>query len=419
MSMRAVCRVTLAAVALLTLNAENKEKAVSKEPASDDASSAQDSSGAPNQTPDKVQVPSNQPKFSVTPYGRVELDVTYSSRGTNPLDPRQFNGYSTAAGPEPTSSATFNPRFSVLGLVSNYQRGDQNIEGRVEVDFYSTDSANLITPRLRLAFIAWSRQDTKITAGMDWLPVVQLLPDIMDFSIMGYGGDLWQRIPQVTLRQKFGKRWEALGTVYRFERGFTLQPQPGVSDPFTDPVKMPYIGARLAYQKWGMGGGGLVAVSGAYRQFTQAASSGPSIKSDLIGAEFAVPLSPKLKVLGKWAHGQGLGDEYFRFGQAYNATLGNLPIRTSTGFAELSYGPIRRWAFSAGYGLDNPVGKDLRGISNNDLNYRRNQREYVNAIVTVLDNLKFALELNYLQTSWTGGAHDSAYQPMASVFYTF
>ncbi len=417
MSMRSGRRFTLAAVALLALtnlNAENKEKAVSKDAPATDAADQN-----PDQTPDKVQPPINQPKFSVTPYGRVELDITYSSRGTNPLDPRQFNGYSTAAGPEPTSSSTFNPRFSVLGLVSNYQRGDQNIEGRVEVDFYSTDSANLITPRLRLAYIAWSRQDTKVTAGMDWLPVAQLLPDIMDFSIMGYGGNLWQRIPQVTLRQKFGKHWEALGTVYRFERGFTLQPQPGVSDPFTDPVKMPYIGGRVAYQKWGVGGGGLVAVSGAYRQFTQPSSSGPSIKSDLVSAEFAVPLTAKLKVLGKWAHGQGLGDEYFRFGQAYNATLGNLPIRTSTGFAELSYGPVRRWAFSSGYGLDNPVGNDLRGISNNNLNYRRNQREYVNAIFTVLDNLKVAVELNYLQTSWTGGAHDTAYQPMASVFYTF
>lgn len=414
MSMRLVCRLTFAAVALLaltTLNAENKEKAVSKDASATDASA----DPSANQAPD--QASSNEAKFSVTPYGRIELDLTYSSRGTNPLDPRQFNGYSTAAGPESTSSATFNPRFSVIGLVSNYQKGDQSIEGRVEVDFYSTDGANLFTPRLRLAYVAWSRQDTKVTAGMDWLPVAQLLPDIMDFSIMGYGGDLWQRIPQVTLRQKFGKHWEALGTAYRFERGFTLQPQPGVSDPFTDPVKMPYIGARLAYQKWGIGGGGLLAVSTAYRQFTQ--TTGPAIKSDLISAEFAVPVTKRLKVLGKWAHGQGLGDEYFRFGQAYNATLGNAPIRTSTGFGELSYAPASRWVFAAGYGLDNPKGDDLRGISNNDLNYRRNQREFVNGTYTLLENLKLSLELNYLQTAWTGGAHDNAYQPMASIFYTF
>ena len=57
--------------------------------------------------------------FKLTPYGRVELDIIYSSRGTNSLDPRQFNGYSTAAGPEPRSSSTFNPRFSVFGLASH------------------------------------------------------------------------------------------------------------------------------------------------------------------------------------------------------------------------------------------------------------------------------------------------------------
>lgn len=43
-------------------------------------------------------------KLTVHPYGRVELDITTSSRGTNPLDPQQFNGYATEAGPEPRAS---------------------------------------------------------------------------------------------------------------------------------------------------------------------------------------------------------------------------------------------------------------------------------------------------------------------------
>ncbi len=63
---------------------------------------------------EKKSVEAEKPTLSVRPYGRVELDVTYSGRGTNPLDPRQFNGYATAAGPEPRASSTFNPRFSVL-----------------------------------------------------------------------------------------------------------------------------------------------------------------------------------------------------------------------------------------------------------------------------------------------------------------
>ena len=133
---------------------------------------------------------------AVKVYGRVELDAIYSSRGTNPLDPRQFNGYSTAAGPENQSSATFNPRFSVIGIEANSHKGNQTLDAKVEADFYSTDAASLFTPRLRLAYIQYTNQNTKATFGMDWLPVASLLPSLMDFSIMGYSGNLWQRIPR-------------------------------------------------------------------------------------------------------------------------------------------------------------------------------------------------------------------------------
>lgn len=365
-------------------------------------------------TPAETQ-PVNVIKTHVKAYGRVEMDATYSSRGTNPLDPRQFNGYATAAGPENTSSSTFNPRFSVIGLEAGAQKGDQSLDAKVEVDFYSTDSANLITPRLRLAYVEYARKDTKATVGMDWLPVASLLPDLMDFSIMGYGGNLWQRLPQATVRQKFGKHWEVLGTAFRFERGFTLQPAPFVHDPFTDPVKMPYIGTRIAYQNWGAGNSGLVAVSGAYRQFAYP-TNGRTVRSDVIALELAVPISEKLHWNSKIAHGQGLGDEFFRFGQAYN---GDIPIKTTAGWTELTYSPVRRVTFASGFGLDNPLGKDLIGISNNNLNYHRNARYYVNGVFDLFENVKFSLELNYLHTNWTNGDMFTAYQPMASVFYTF
>src|SRR5579885_782785 len=80
--------------------------------------------------PPQDQGQASQPAFKLTPYGRVELDIIGSSRGTNPLDPRQFNGYSTAAGPEPHSSSTFNPRFTVLGLVSTYTQDAQSVQAR-------------------------------------------------------------------------------------------------------------------------------------------------------------------------------------------------------------------------------------------------------------------------------------------------
>ncbi len=359
-----------------------------------------------------------KPTLSVRPYGRVELDVTYSGRGTNPLDPRQFNGYATAAGPESRSSSTFNPRFSVLGLVGDLKKGDQSLQMRVEADFYSTDQANLITPRLRLAYIQYRKRGTQATFGMDWVPVASLLPDILDFSIMGYSGNLWQRVPQVTVRQEFGQRWEVLGTVMRFERGFTLQPRPFVSDPFTDPVRMPYVGTRVAYQKWGEGNAGLFAISGAYRQFEHPVTL-RKVKSGLINAEWVVPLGPlvpSLRWSGKLGHGQGMGDEFFRFGQAFN---GDRAIRTTVGWTQLGYYGLPRWTFAAGWGDDDPNDRDLRGISNNNSNYRRNQHLFVNVVHDLFENFKVGVEYQHLRTDWTNGDRFGGNQFMTAFFYSF
>ncbi len=365
--------------------------------------------------PEVVAAPPLPDGKSVKLYGRVELDTLYSSRETNPLDPRQFNGYSTAAGPLNPSSATFNPRFTVVGLEASTHSGSQTLNAKIETDFYSTDSANDITPRLRLAYVEYSRGNTKATFGMDWLPVAQLLPDLLDFSIMGYTGNVWQRIPQLTLRQKFGQHWEVLGTAFRFERGFTLQPAPFVSNPFTDPVKTPYIGTRVAYQNWGANKAGMFAISGAYRQFSYPTTH-QTIASDLIAAELVVPVTSKLKWNSKIAHGQALGDEFFRFGQSLNGTI---PIKTTTGWTELAYSATKRLTFASGYGLDNPLGKDLAGISNNSENYHRNARFFGDTVFDLYHGVSVGLEVNYLHTNWTDGSKYTAYQPMASFFYSF
>lgn len=358
---------------------------------------------------------SSSAKPVVKVYGRVELDTIYSSRQTNPLDPRQFNGYATAAGSVGSSSSTFNPRFTMIGLDAISKGSSHVLEAKIETDFYSTDAANSITPRLRLAYVSYSRKNTQATFGMDWLPVASLLPDLLDFSIMGYTGNLWQRLPQLTVRQKLNPHWEVLGTAFRAERGFTLQPSPYVSNPFSDPVKMPYLGTRVAYQNWGINGAGMVAVSGAYRQFHDPANQ-RRIASDLLAVELAVPVTSRLKWNTKVAHGQGLGDEFFRFGQAYN---GETAIKTTAGWTELVWRAARRLNVATGYGLDNPLGKDLIGISNNNSNYHRNARWFGDGVIDLGKGVNLGLEVNYLHTNWTDGSRYSAYQPMASFFYSF
>ncbi len=53
-----------------------------------------------------------------------------------------------------------------------------------------------------------------------------LHPNLIDFSIMGYNGNLWQRLPQVTVKHQFNENFSGLATAMRFERGLSaIQPQ--------------------------------------------------------------------------------------------------------------------------------------------------------------------------------------------------
>lgn len=398
-----------------------------------------------------------QGKGSIVPYGRIELDAIYSTRNTNPLDPGQFNGYATAAGKSGTSSATFNPRYSVFGIRADRTDGTHQLTGVVETDFYSqTDNAGNISPRLRLAYARYSPNNgrTSITAGMDWTPVMGLHPNLIDFSIMGYNGNLWQRLPQITVRHQFTPNFEGLLTVFRFERGLSAinpytQRRPftgaGVGtgatpggpcgaapnfftcseNAFNDPVQMPYVGTRLAYTGSGTLQGFMVAVNGAYRNYRSAPTAtgiptSGDINSWLFGMELVVPITKQLKFSGEIAHGAALDVEFFRFGQGRNLANGQA-VRTTVGWAELDYAYNDHYTFIAGYGFDNPLNSDLRGSLTTvpDNQYLLNHRTYVTAVRHIWGDLYMSFEWNHLMTRWTNQEYLTGDNFMLSTWYNF
>jgi len=393
---------------------------------------------------------SEQGKGSITPYGRIELDVIYSTRNTNPLDPGQFNGYATAAGKSSNASSTFNPRYSVFGIRGDRTDGTHNLTGVVEADFYSqTDNAGNLSPRLRLAYMKYSPNNNKtsITAGMDWVPIMGTLPNLLDFSIMGYNGNLWQRLPQITVRHKFNDNVEGLLTVMRFERGLSAinpytqrQPYTGngagafsgtcntgnansgnfacSENAFNDPVKMPYVGTRFAYNGTGSNEGFTAALNAAYRYYRSAPTGsntaqnasifppGRDINSYLVGAELVAPITSKLKFVGEIGYGQALDVEFFRFAQGLNLATGK-PVRTFVGWGELNYILNKDYTFVAGYGWDNPLNSDLKGAAAagipSDQQYLLNHRFYATAVRHWWGDFYSGLEWNHMMTEWSTG----------------
>jgi len=382
-----------------------------------------------------------QGKGSITPYGRIELDAIYSNRNTNPLDPGQFNGYATAAGKSSNASSTLNPRYSVFGVRGDRTDGTHVLTGVVEADFYSqTDNAGNISPRLRLANVKYSPNSnrTVITAGMDWTPIMGLHPNLIDFSIMGYNGNLWQRLPQVTVKHQFNEHVDGLVTVMRFERGLSAignqvprRPAQGngaSENAFNDPVQIPYVGTRVGYNGTGNMQGFMLALNAAYRYYRAAPTfggvsipAGRDINSYLVGAELVVPFTKQLKFSGEIAYGQALGVEWFRFGQERNLQTG-APVRTFVGWAELDYAYSNNYTFIAGYGFDKPLNSDLHytgGAATADTQYLLNHRTYLTAVRHIWGDLYASFEWNHLMTEWTTQQRFAGDNFMLSTWYNF
>ncbi len=405
-------------------------------------------------------------KGSIKPYGRIDLEGIYSTGNTNPLDPPQFNGYGTAAGTSSNSSSTLNPRYSVFGIRADRTDGTRVLTGVVEADFYGeTDTGNNLLPRLRLAYLKYSPNNNKtsFTIGQDWNPIMGLLPDLIDFSIMGYGGNLWNRIPQITLRHNFTENIEGLFTVMRFERGLSnccgrQQVQPSSSGSvgggatnaiaFNDPVKMPYFGTRLAYNGTGNLQGTMAAINVAYRYYRSAPipaiagsgnpnqgqggavgfTSGRDINSYVVGGELVHQITPRLKFMGELAWGQALGNEWFRWNQDLNLTTG-APVRAWTGWFELSYAYSKHYTFIGGWGFDNPLDRDLSGsittanfgagAVNSNIQYLSNNRTHLTAIRQVWSDLYVGFEWNHFWTKWAGPAGFSQPSNEADMYNVF
>ncbi|HMK48913.1 MAG TPA: hypothetical protein VK435_02580, partial [Thermodesulfovibrionales bacterium] len=154
-------------------------------------------------------------KYKLNIYGKVKFDAVYD---TNNMGTDEFIKFlpKTADGKD---KATFNVRDTRLGIaVEGPSVYGWTPRGRFESDFYGNalDSSSNGALRIRLAYVDFSKGDTAIRVGQDWTPIASLNPNTLDFAIMGYNGNLWNRTPQITVTQKLSSGFEGLISAYRY-----------------------------------------------------------------------------------------------------------------------------------------------------------------------------------------------------------
>ena len=323
-------------------------------------------------------------KYEVEIGGRVKVDFNYDT-----VEFARYNDFIgvVKAGDASHHSSNINPRDSRIDVKVTRDEEIWLNEARVETDFYGDNNGNNLIPRLRLGYVKASNKHTgtSFLAGQDWMPIATLNPPTIDFGVMATAGNLWTRLPQLTVRQKFADDWEFLVSAARYRRLDT-----------SEEVRMPYLLSRLAYSS----GPALVALGAGYRNDKVVGASEESHAVDrwVSALELSYKVGSTTFMVEPWM-GKGVDGEFTRPDLGVN-TARERPqtIFAWGGFAAITQGLTDRLNMSFGYGIDNPRNRDLEGLELNDRRFESNQYSFINSWYSLTEVIRVGAETIYLRT---------------------
>lgn len=352
-------------------------------------------------------------KYNMRLYGRVKFDVNYDTAEF--VKYNDFVGAVKAGSSYTNDSTNFNPRDTRFGFEASHTDGDWTGLGRFEVDFYGTESGNNLIPRMRLGYIklVYNPCKTSILLGQDWTPVAQLNPNTVDFGVLTAAGNLWWRVPQVTVRKEVAD-FELLASVMKHRRVST-----------SEEGRMPWVLGRVAYNGGLLGKGNSIALGGGYQTEsvykTTTSTAGHRVERYLVAAEFKLARGPFTLRAEPWI-GQGVGDEFLRYDMSVNSHTSGASdpeaIWAWGGFVDLTYKINPKLSFTVGYGVDDPKDEDLAGISFNDRQFTMNSQVFANAWYQLTKAIKVGAEAVHLKTERLSETN-SGNRFTVSTFYAF
>lgn len=327
-------------------------------------------------------------KYKVNFYGQIKMDAVYD---TNDLGKDEFITYipKTANG---TDKTTFNMRDTRFGIaIDGPSLGGWEARGRFETDFYGTDlndSSNGAL-RIRLSYIDFKKGNTLIRVGQDWTKIASLNPTNLDFGIMSFNGNLWNRVPQITIEQKLGGGFEGLLSIYRFR----WKDDEDVSGLRTQ-LRMPWIGTRLAYSGtlFDREKNAYIGLGGAIRN---GKANDNQVTPYLVALEWQIPYKI-FELRGESYIGKGIGTEYYHKGGAFNSSGEEIKIKG--GFVQLNVKPFKDLQFTVGYGLDDPRDSD---VGNNF--YQKSQYTFGNVYLQLMKDIIAGFQVSNIETDWVNG----------------
>jgi hypothetical protein len=317
-------------------------------------------------------------------YGKVKVDFNYDT-----AEFKKYNDFVGAVAQESdykNDSTDFNPRDTRIGFTASHKWGEWSALGRVEMDFYGDNNGDNLIPRMRHGYIdiGYEKTQTSMVVGQDWVPVSQLNPSTIDFGILTAAGNLWWRVPQITVRQELGD-FQVLASVMKHRRKST-----------EDEDRMPWLLSRIQYSNEILGKGGLVALGGGYRHADYGQNTSNNTDRWLVCGELKYVAGP-FTFKGELWTGEGIGRNFLRYDLDMAEDGG--PASAYGGWADLTYAVNDKTTMTAGYGFDNPNNGDIGDLNDtNDRRFTRNEQYFINTWYSLTKPLKVGAEYIYIET---------------------
>jgi hypothetical protein len=358
----------------------------------------------------------------VVPYGTLYVNLFGNSGGNNNADVPIF------ASPTGSGGVSATARQTRLGLrFGGPEIGGGKSSGVVEADFNgglpsigNGEDSGVV--RMRVAFFRLDWKNTSLEVGQDWTvfspnnPVSLASLGTPEFAA---AGNLWSRIPQVRLQQRWfnGKlSWDGAILGPRTGDYPAVGTTPAVLQPGAGSAsRVPAFESRIAFngKNWlGSAKPGNVGISGHYGR-ARAATTPQTIDLDVVGVsgDWNMPLSKRVTFTGEGFFGRNLaafqGEIFQTFVPDFAYRIGAVLVPggprspgTRGGWGQLGYNlPILedRLTVYAGAATDDPRDEDFVSTSRRDSRIRNRAYEF-SFIYKFNPQLSWGIEYRRLET---------------------
>ena len=390
----------------------------------------------------RIFEPLSESGLRITPYGYLTFEAVHNTQKT------EVDIYSDWVLPRSRDrrnsghQTSFSMNDSILGFnfdAPELQNG-WKMYGKFEFDL-AGDHANDPAFHFRHLYFAMDNEQSgwNILFGQTWHLWKMVTPNEIDGAWLEQCCHPYRRSPQVRVTKKF-----------TFDDDSTLELRAGIvkngngmggdrdDDDNQDNSASAWalIEGAVVYErkaawedsgrKWLVGLGGMYGRDRSHRptavnvqgEFTAWDGDLDEYNTDMVMLAAQVPFLEKLTFTGQIFAGENLGGVQAGIGQRVGFSDINKKgreVSTVGGFADLRYDLNDTWAFSAGYGFDDPVDSEAKDADGRIFN----GRAYLAAFYQFNANLHFGVEYAHLTTKYYGDgtADDERFQFTA--FYDF